>query len=73
MDMDDDFALQGQESDPIQPENEEVELNQPERRSGRARGSIYDAPGDDEEKEDEDEEEEDTHRGRKRAKVRFCL
>lgn len=73
MDMDDDYAMQDQESDPVQPENEEeeeeeVEQTQPERRTGKSRGSIYDTLDDDEEDEDEDEEEED-HRGRKRAKV----
>ena len=74
MDIDDDFAMQDQESDPVQPENEEeeeVEQIQPERKTGKSRGSIYDALDDDEEDEDEDEdEEEDDHRGRKRAKVR---
>lgn len=74
MDMDDDYAMQDLESDPVQPENdeeEEVEQTQPERKTGKSRGSIYDALDDDEdEDEDEDEEEDEGHRGRKRAKVR---
>jgi len=72
MDMDDDYAMQDRESDPVQPENdeeEEVEQTQPERKTGKSRGSIYDALDDDEE-EDEDEDEDEGHRGRKRAKVR---
>ncbi|KAH0831224.1 hypothetical protein J3R83DRAFT_13804 [Lanmaoa asiatica] len=73
--MDDDYAMQDQESDPVQPENEEeeeeeVEQIQPERKTGKFRGSIYDALDDDEEDEDEDEDEEEDHRGRKRAKHR---
>lgn len=72
MDMDDDYAMQDQESDPVQPENEEqeeVEQAQPERRTGKSRGSIHDALDDEDEDEDEDEEEEEDHRGRKRAKA----
>ncbi|KAG8216091.1 hypothetical protein J3R82DRAFT_8092 [Butyriboletus roseoflavus] len=72
MDVDDDYAMQDLESDPVQPENEEeeeVERTQPERKSGKSRGSIYDALSDDEEDEDQDEDEED-YRGRKRAKHR---
>lgn len=71
MDMEDDYAMHEQESDPVQPENdeeEEVEQAQRERKTGKSRGSIYDALDDDEEEEEEEEEEED-HRGRKRAKV----
>lgn len=78
MDLDDDYAIQGQESDPVQPDNEEevdVEQTQPERKSARPRGSIYDPLDDDEEDEDEDEDEEEDeeedHRGRKRAKVQI--
>lgn len=77
MDMDDDYTMRDQESDPVQPGNEdeeEVEQTRPEHKSRKSRGSIYDPLDDDEEDEDEDEdedeEEEEDYRGRKRAKVR---
>lgn len=73
MDVDDDYAIQEQDSDPVHIENDndddEVEQTQPERKTGKSRGSIYDALDDDDDDEEEEEEEGD-HRGRKRAKVR---
>jgi transcription elongation factor SPT5 len=74
--MEEDFLMQDQESDPIQPENEEeVEDTQPERKTGKSRGSIYDALDEEEEEEedddeDEDDEDDDDRRGKKRAKHR---
>ncbi|KAG9308343.1 hypothetical protein JVU11DRAFT_12109 [Chiua virens] len=75
MDMDDDYPIQDQESDPVQQEveqEEEVEQTRSERKTGKSRGSIYDPLDDDEEEEEEDEEDDDDddHRGRKRAKHR---
>ncbi|KAF8558684.1 transcription elongation factor Spt5 [Imleria badia] len=67
----DDYTMHDQESDPVQPENdeeEEAEQAQPERKTGKSRGSIYDALDDDED--EDDEEEEVDHRGKKRAKHR---
>lgn len=74
MDVDDDYAMHEQESDPVQPENdeeEEMEQTRPDRKTAKSRGSIYDALDDDDDDEEEDEEEAEDHRGRKRAKVGF--
>ncbi|KIJ64684.1 hypothetical protein HYDPIDRAFT_175264 [Hydnomerulius pinastri MD-312] len=75
--MEEEYSMHDQESDPIQAENEEEEVEepQPERKSGKSRGSIYDALDDEdaeeeEEDDEDDEEEEDDRRGRKRAKHR---
>ncbi|KAH7883023.1 hypothetical protein F5I97DRAFT_1960163 [Phlebopus sp. FC_14] len=77
--LEEDYSMPDQGSDPLQAENdEELEDPQPERKSGKSRGSIYDALDDEEEEEedeDEDDEEEDEEdpgrdRGRKRAKYR---
>ncbi|KAF8452579.1 hypothetical protein L210DRAFT_3437059 [Boletus edulis BED1] len=73
MDIDDDYAMQEQESDPVQPENyeeEEVEQTRSEPKAGKVRGSIYDPLDDDDDEDEEEEEEEEDHRGRKRAKHR---
>ncbi|KAL4076796.1 hypothetical protein V8B97DRAFT_1866799 [Scleroderma yunnanense] len=70
--LDDDYPLNEQESDPVEPDNEEEEEEVQTERKVKSRGSIYDALDgeEDEDEEEEDEEEEEDHRGRKRAKHR---
>ncbi|KAI6015115.1 hypothetical protein F5J12DRAFT_815987 [Pisolithus orientalis] len=73
--LEEDYSLNEQESDPVQPENDDEQMEeeiQPEQQR-KPRGSIYDALDDDEDEEDEEEEEEEDEepgRRRKRAKHR---